>query len=248
MKHKQLGISMIELLVAMLISSFLILGVTQVYLDNRSNTLFQQSQASNIENARFSILLLEQELAKAGYKRRPDDDTEFAFPTASYPGCGEMVKGQVAKYISDTEFCIRYQPAFTGASNCDGEPIDNIANKPYEVESGAELAYARFALNNATQTLTCNGQEIAANIGDIRFNYGVNSLKDEKAISRYINIPEDNENIRVIQLSVLASSPTEVTKESASTIYEFWFDDAEPTDKKLYSLFSTSASMRNLLP
>lgn len=248
MKHEQLGISMIELLVAMLISSFLILGVTQVYLDNRSNTLFQQSQGSNIENARFSILLLEQELAKAGYKRRPDDDSEFAFPTASYPGCGEMVKGQVAKYISDTEFCIRYQPAFTGATKCDGVLIDNIANKPYEVESGAELAYARFALNNATQTLTCNGTEIATNIGDIRFNYGVNSLKDEKAVSRYINIPADNENIRVIQFSVLASSPTEVTKEPASSIYEFWFDGTEPTDKKLYSLFSTSASMRNLLP
>lgn len=45
MKHNQLGISMIELLVAMLISSFLIIGVTQVYLDNRSNTLFQQNQA-----------------------------------------------------------------------------------------------------------------------------------------------------------------------------------------------------------
>ena len=42
--HKQHGLSIIELMVALLISSFLIIGITQVYLDNRENTLFQQSQ------------------------------------------------------------------------------------------------------------------------------------------------------------------------------------------------------------
>ena len=41
--------------------------------------------------------------------------------------------------------------------------------------------------------------------------------------------------------------PTEITKEPASTIYEYWFD-TEPTDKKLYSLFSTSTSLRNQMP
>ena len=96
MKIKQLGISMIELLVAMLISSFLILGVTQVYIDNRSNTLFQQNQAGNIENARFSVLILEQELAKAGYRRSADHSMEYAFPAENAAGrCGVMEAGQV---------------------------------------------------------------------------------------------------------------------------------------------------------
>lgn len=246
MKHHQLGISMIELLVAMLISSFLIIGVTQVYLDNRSNTLFQQNQGSNIENARFSILLLEQELGKAGYRRSPDDAMEHAFPKENSAICGEMKEGQVSKYISNTEFCIRYQPAFTGATRCDGNAITNIANEPYAVLPGAELAYSRFAL--AGQTLTCNGMEIATNIGALRFIYGTNPLQDEKRVTAYSGTPDEDHSIRVIQISVLATSPSEVTKEPASTIYEFWFDGAEPTDKRLYSLFSTSASMRNLMP
>ena len=245
MTYAQRGISMIELLASLLISSFLILGVTQVYLDNRSNTLFQQSQGNNIENARFSILLLEQELAKIGYRRRPDDSMEYAFPKESYPGCGEMTAGQVTKYISDTEFCIRYQPAFTGATDCKGDAITDIAAKPYEVANNAPLVYSHFALNG--QNLTCNGMEITSNIGGLRFNYGVNKLADEKVVTDYTATPAADENIRVIQLSVLAASSTEVTQEAASTAYEFWFG-AEPTEKRLYSLFSTSASMRNLMP
>lgn len=244
MKHKQSGISMIELLVALLISSFLILGVTQVYLDNRGNTLFQQNQGSNIENARFSVLILEQELAKAGYRRRPDDSMELAFPAENHSGCGEMKAGQVAKYLSDTEFCIRYQPAFSGATDCRGDAIANIANEPYVVLSGAQRVIAHFALED--QHLTCNGAEIASNIGSLRFNYGVNTL-DEKVVTEYTSTPAENDNIRVIQFSVLTASPGEVTKEPASTVYEFWFG-GEPTDKRLYTMFSTSASMRNLMP
>ncbi|OVZ72666.1 hypothetical protein CDO43_01055, partial [Pseudomonas aeruginosa] len=39
--RRQSGLSMIELLVALAISSFLILGITQIYLDNKRNYLFQ---------------------------------------------------------------------------------------------------------------------------------------------------------------------------------------------------------------
>ncbi|PTS85341.1 pilus assembly protein PilW [Pseudomonas sp. HMWF032] len=246
MNTRQLGISMIELLVAMLISSFLILGVTQVYLDNRSNTIFQQNQAGNIENSRFTILILEQELAKAGYRRRADHTMEYAFPAENAGGrCGIMKAGQVTKFISATEFCIRYQPAFTGATECNGNLIANIPTKAYGFSADTGLGYARFALNNSG--LTCNGTELTTNIDGLRFNFGVNNLEDERNITRFTTTPNADENIRAIQFSVLAASTTEVTKEPASTIYEYWFD-AEPTNKKLYSLFSTSTSMRNQMP
>lgn len=245
MDFRQRGISMIELMVAMLISSFLILGVTQVYLDNRSNSLFQQNQSSNIENARFSLLFLEQELAKTGYRRSPDDTMETAFPGGTIGTCGHMDAGSSVKYINATEFCIRYQPAFSGATRCDGKILDNIPSDPYTTPNDAERSYAHFALNG--QNLTCNGVEIASNIGALRFSYGVNTLKDEKNISRYTSTPAANEIIRAVKISVLTSSPTEITQTPASTAYEFWFG-AAPTDKKLYGLFSTGTSMRNMMP
>ena len=56
----QKGLSMVELLVALAISSFLILGISQIYIDNKRNYLFQQGQAGNQENSRFVLMLLQQ--------------------------------------------------------------------------------------------------------------------------------------------------------------------------------------------
>lgn len=239
--HKQRGLSIIEMMVALLISSFLILGITQVYLDNRENTLFQQSQGQNIESARFSILLLEQALAKTGYRRRPDETMEGAFPSSNVAPCGAMSAGQVIKRISATSFCIRYQPAFPNAQTCDGVNIANIPNSPY---LRADPVSEVFNLSNGN--LTCNGQTLASGITSIGFDYGVN-YNDEKRISEYAPTPAANAQIRALQFSVMAASSTEVAKNSGSQVYQYWFS-SQPNDKRLYTMLSSSASMRNLMP
>ena len=53
----QAGLSLIELLIALAISSFLILGITQIYIDNKRSYNFQQSQAGNQENHRFLVMM-----------------------------------------------------------------------------------------------------------------------------------------------------------------------------------------------
>ncbi len=238
--HKQHGLSIIELMVALLISSFLIIGITQVYLDNRENTLFQQSQGQNIDNARFSILLLEQTLAKAGYRRAPDEAMETAFPSDSIGACGQMSAGQVVKRLSATSFCIRYQPAFPDARDCAG---DNIDNSPAPYVSSAPVTEI-FDL--ADGNLTCNGQPIASDIEELSFVYGVNT-NEEKRISKYDPEPGADDIIRAVQFSILTASPTEVAKTPGSVAYKFWFGD-DPEDKRLYTMLSSSTSMRNLMP
>lgn len=239
--RKQHGISIIEMMVALVISSFLILGITQVYLDNRENTLFQQSQGNNIENTRFSILILEQTLARAGYRRQPDVYMSDAFPKRSSP-CGEMKAGEVVKRLNANAFCVRYQPAFPSTRSCDGNIPDslNASRKPYE---NREPFVEFFELSG--NELQCNGQTIATGIEAIDFIYGVNS-NDEKEIDEYRADP-DNQNIRAVQFSIMAASATEVGKTAGSAAYEFWFDNA-PSDKRLYTMLSSSTSMRNLMP
>ncbi len=239
--HKQHGLSIIEMMVALLISSFLIIGITQVYLDNRENTLFQQSQGQNIDNARFSILLLEQTLAKAGYRRAPDETMETAFPSGSIGACGPMSPGQVVKRLSATSFCIRYQPAFPDARDCAGDNIPNIPATPYIATAPVTEI---FDLNDGN--LTCNGQSIASDIAELSFVYGVNTT-EEKRISKYDAEPDTADNIRAVRFSILTASPTEVAKTPGSAAYTFWFGD-DPDDKRLYTMLSSSTSMRNLMP
>ncbi|MFT0635444.1 PilW family protein, partial [Pseudomonas sihuiensis] len=69
--QRQNGLSMIELLISLAISSFLILGITQVYIDNKRNQVFQLNQMGNLEGSRFAALMIDQYLGKAGYRRNP---------------------------------------------------------------------------------------------------------------------------------------------------------------------------------
>src|SRR5690554_8177593 len=124
-RFRQRGLSMIELLVALAISSFLILGITQVYIDNKRNYVFQQSQAGNLENSRFAVLMLDELLSKAGYRRVPDQDMSDAFPAGNglATHCEDFpVEAAVSKIKAtggQVGFCLRYQPAYDGELVCD---------------------------------------------------------------------------------------------------------------------------------
>src|SRR5690554_3555128 len=77
---KQLGLTFVELLVSLVISNILIVGVTQVYLSNKRSYFFQQGQSVNIENSRFAVLMINDLLSKAGYRRAPSQHMADAFP------------------------------------------------------------------------------------------------------------------------------------------------------------------------
>ena len=66
-KHQQQGLSMIELMVALLIGSLLTAAVLQMFLGSRTTYVMQNALAAMQENARFAIDLMSRDLRKAGY-------------------------------------------------------------------------------------------------------------------------------------------------------------------------------------
>ena len=131
--NKQAGLSMVELLIALAISSFLILGVTQIYIDNKTSYLFQQGQAQNQENGRFSLMVLEQHLAKAGFRRRPDDSLEQAFTAGTFnttTGAGTCTfrAGQAVTKVDDSTICLRFEPRDATEVDCAGTGVTTPAD------------------------------------------------------------------------------------------------------------------------
>ncbi|MEH3021122.1 MAG: PilW family protein [Pseudomonas oryzihabitans] len=157
---RQQGLSIVELMVALAISSFLILGVTQLYINNKKTYLFQQGQELNQENGRFALALLNQELAKAGYRRRPDIAVTRDFPADSGTtsngnalGCNFAAGAAVAG--DATSLCIRYQARDVRETDCRGQVLGtqstalaNNADAPYEYSNTAQNAVIveRFSL------------------------------------------------------------------------------------------------------
>ncbi|MDH3759930.1 MAG: PilW family protein [Gammaproteobacteria bacterium] len=65
--NKQVGISMVEVLVALVISLFLLGGIVQVYLANKSSYAFTDAISRIQENGRFSMDTMTQDLRMAGF-------------------------------------------------------------------------------------------------------------------------------------------------------------------------------------
>ena len=65
--HRQAGISMVEILIALVISLFLLGGIVQVYLANKTTYRFTESLARVQENGRFAIEFMVQDLRLAGF-------------------------------------------------------------------------------------------------------------------------------------------------------------------------------------
>ena len=244
---RQRGLSMVELLVALAISSFLILGITQVYIDNKRNYVFQQSQANNQENTRFAEFALNAWLNKAGYRRAPDQALEDAFPdNAASTDCGAFVEGAaVTDFIAasgtkEVGVCIRYQPSSPTELDCQGDAVKTISAdtkldtpfvKPDDTElvvmaikfvPDAELNKGSLQCKNLSAT-TPAFVELIDGVADMQFEFatGESDLFEKKLKATTPWAATATGLVRAVRYSMLLASRTN-QRDSDSKIYTDW--------------------------
>lgn len=251
---RQRGLSMVELLVALAISSFLVLGITQIYIDNKRNYIFQQSQAGNLENSRFAVLMIDELLSKAGYRRVPDPfDIEMghAFPASSglSTHCEAFLKGNVVTKIKATSsgqvgFCLRYQPASNGELICDGNSATLTKDEPFQYPAQNETVYVAIKFTpHATDlnkgTLSCITKDTSAELIDgvadmsVKFGSGTSSEKRLNTASPFKeaeNWTSGDGTVRAVRYSLLVASRNN-QRDSDSNIYTQWLSTASTAAK-----------------
>ena len=275
---RQRGLSMIELLVALAISSFLILGITQVYIDNKRNYVFQQSQAGNLESSRFAVFMLDEQLSKAGYRRAPDQEMLDAFPPSSelsghceaFPAEAVLTKIKVTE-TGQTGFCMRYQPAVNEELTCDSvkAPLDK---KVFGYPSQAETVYVAFKFTPHTSDLNKGTLSCISNKGDgmaeliegiadmkVEFGAGLDNEKRLKASAPFKSAASWSEAdgpVRAVRYSVLAVSRNN-QRDGDSNIYTQWLTTASEAAKtrlaaqdkrQIFQVAVGAQAIRNVMP
>ena len=248
-KKYQKGLSIVELMVALLLSSLLILGVTQIYLDNKRSHLFQKAQADNSDSARFALTFLDNELNKAGFRRRPDILFEEVFKSDNTNGFNA---GSVASKITNG-ILIRYQAAHPGQTGCDGSEIDDIPDAPY-VGIDAPILTAKLEFTDGQ--LKCEGETIVEGVADFKLLYAVGARSDAaRSIDRYTETPQASEEIRGIKYDILLKSPNpNLAEASDNAIYSSWREqhyaeeNPNPDNKHIYQVTSNTIIFRNATP
>jgi len=236
-QRTQAGLSLVELMVALAISSFLILGVTQIYIDNKRSYSFQQNQTENLEAGRYALLMLQQELTKAGYRRRPDEQSVNAFPAPSetnLAGCGTFPAGVTVKRTALDSICIRYQPRDHLERDCLGDlPVTATALEAGPYTSSDEIVVERLFFekdaNSLSGTLKCTRVhtnlagtvlaaraaqtgELVSGLVDLRYEFGVGSAADPRNISQYTTAATN--------LPILAVRYTALMRSSGASLRE----------------------------
>lgn len=252
------GLSLVELMVALLIGSLLILAGTQILIDNKHSYLFQRAQADNLDNGRFTLQWLDQQLARAGYKRRPDQSADAAFPALSeaqsgISGCA-FAAGQVLKPLGSGALCIRYQPNDKQDVDClgNGRPANASAlSRPYA--EPVEAFIEKLSVSTSQQ-LICTSKDGAATllegIAELRFDYGV-SPTGSSAITHYTAEPTAAASIRSVRYTALFSASVAPSRTGPNVrAWNYWNASAakRPAANRLYQVIKGTATLRNLTP
>ena len=244
----QRGLSMVELLVALAISGFLVLGITQIYLDGKRSDIFRQSQAANLENSRFAVLILNELIDKAGYRRSPEQSMLEAFPetnTALPAHCDSFAAEAVITKLKSTEdgqtgFCLRYQPAVDDEYMCDGNKADKLpmAQPPLSQTIYVVIKFVPHATDLNQGSLSCitsfTSAKLIEGLADMRIQFGLGDFpsslstqtadKNIRANNPFVKADTWSGDgiVRVVRYSILLASRPNQRDSNDSKVLSDW--------------------------
>lgn len=251
------GFSLIEMMIALTVGTFLVLGVSQIYINNKRSFLFQQSQTGNRNNAQLIFQVLDRQLARTGFRAdiRYLGNLEAAFPKIDSKEdpvggikCPVFDPGVTIGATTDsveapTGVCIRYQGAL------DGKDLDCLGNVIPRVNlntGGNVLIMLRYTASDIPGdgtlrctvwserdgTLTPKGSEVLVQ-GLRDFRWSISPKADAPAV-RYVAL-----------LNAREALPSEVASNAAANWKTLTGLQIAETNRPMQILQST-VTLRNL--
>lgn len=182
MKQKQLGLSLIELMVAIVISSLLILGVTDLfmgsYFSSRTNTELAKMQ----ESGRIALEIIGADARRAGYQGcGTAADTETVLPNGAGTLPDDAVTSTAASNIT-----FRFAAPGSGCTNANGNFTDLNLSSPTVAYSSANNTLSRNGdpiLDNASMNITFLPTGSVTTATAIRITITISDSRGANAIS-----------------------------------------------------------------
>lgn len=220
------GFTLIELMVALSLSLFVLGGVIQLYLHNKQYYRFQEAAAQIQGQGRFAIETLSYHLRLAGYREKnPEtgvlDDAILA--ANSRDGGSEK----------PDEITIQYE----ASEDCAG----NSAS-PASVQ-----AIAFHFKTGADNGLYCNDEELVGGVENMQVVYGEDT-DDDGVANRYLNrnAVADLDNVVSVRVALLIASDVSVGAPGKGKSYSLVGTPVSVLDDgRLRSVYTTTISIRN---
>jgi len=268
----QAGLSLIELLVAMVIGLFLLAGIASSYVSSKNSSV-KRDQVSLLEdNGRLVLEIISSAIEHTGYTPVNAGIMPSQFITTASDvvddtcedGTNNVMNTSIFRITADNSgsdaLGVIYHGDNTIFTDCTGAQLSaNCRLKPVPSTnnfSDAARIYNSFYVNSSTDRLLCAGsrsstpQVIAEGVESVQFLYGVDTNGDN-IVDRYTNASNIAglwNNVVSIQIAVLVRSLKPV--KSVAESKQFTLLDTSitsPSDRYQRAVFSTTVKLRNTL-
>jgi type IV pilus assembly protein PilW len=204
-RKTQNGFTIIEVMIAMVISSILITAVYQTFHSQQRSYTMQNEAAAMEQNLRGSLYLLTKELRSAGYNPKHETNDNFRFVTSfpapnnlftvNYDGSGSIE--------SNAHFTVAFTLDTDGSGAIESNKNEQIA---YKFDKNTKTLQ-RF--NDSQPDITKKWEIVASNIDAVYFMY----YDDKRTITAN---PAD---IEYVEISMLARTGKQDSKYTDTTVY-----------------------------
>jgi type IV pilus assembly protein PilW len=239
--NRQQGLTLIEIMVALVISLFLLAGLLQLFIGTRQSARIQENLSRVQENGRYAVDYLGRVIRLAGYRSKETikqgDSFEERF-TGSY-----AIKDNSSESKSPVI-------VFEGENTGEGEVRDCLNQLITSLPGTPVLATNTLKITDTTlqcQTSPTKIETVVDGVEDMYVLYGENTDGDLLGVAdRYVSGPFVSDWKKVVSVRVsfllqtlennLAESPQPYTFKGVSTT---------PTDRRLRRVFTTTITLRN---
>ena len=247
--NRSAGFSLVELMVALVVSLVLLAGVLQILLSNRDSFSFQRDMAGLQENGRLASFVIENVVAHAGY--RVELDRNDLFDAGGVFANGAFVTGTSGGADGNDSLRLRFQ-AGTGHDGCNG-PDAGVAELPL---SNLGMTDLELYVNDQN-SLLCRDrssgsvpQPIVENVARFKVTYGIDTDRDG-SVNTYANSVggANADNVVSVRLQLLLESEDNITPTATSHNFAFAYgNDFTATNRHAYQLVDQVVALRNAIP
>ncbi len=261
-KHsQQRGLTLIELMVALVISLLILAGLFTVYKSNQRGNRLNEGLMRTQENGRFAVDFLSRDIRQAGFPASDSNVQKFMFD-----GSQNDIAVTNNPYKSDI-LALRHGATGLPSADCSGLlPGQAGFNADKNAITNGQTALDTYdvrdtgRLNNRGKpifALYCNGNELAEGIQNMQVLYGVDTdFARDYIANQYVTstgVPDlDGDGkpdwFRVVSLRIalLSSSVDEQASAASSRTFKLLGKTLGPyADKEIRRVYTTTILVRN---
>jgi len=232
--YKQRGLSIVELMVALVLSLVVLLVTTGIYVSNKQTYRFLDSYGLMQENGRFAIYFLREHILQAGFPRQAGVN---AFPNLPANDTGPNNSDSAIVQFRSTVDCL---------------------NDPAPLLAGIRTTTNTFAIVqpvNGPPQLECNNQPLVDGVEAMQVEYGVDTTADGIANS-YVDSVDvqagiaggggpDWDNVVSVRVAVLVQGQQNALDVAQNINFNLLGRVLNRNDRTPRRVFTTTVPLRN---